>query len=83
MAKSTTTKKAPAKPDDADAWAPEFKDGQRIHIAVDGNPRAPGSKAALHWRKYKDGMSIAEFRAAGGERGRLRTDLARENLKLR
>ena len=84
MAKTTTKKAKPAaKPDEAGAWAPEFPDNKRITILVDGNPRRPGSKGAAHWKKYREGMSIAEFRQKGGERARLRTDLERENLKLK
>ena len=79
MAKTTKAKDD----DDANAWAPEFPDNKKISILVDGNPRRPGSKGAAHWKKYKEGMTIAEFRAAKGERSRLRTDLERENLKLK
>jgi hypothetical protein len=44
-------------------------------------PRQPGSKAAEHWHsKYRNGMSIEQFRAGGGEPGRLRTDIRRGNI---
>jgi hypothetical protein len=68
----------------ASKWTwPDLPPGATLKLLKSECPRQPGSKAAEHWHsKYRDGMSVEQFRAAGGEVGRLRTDLRRKNLAL-
>jgi hypothetical protein len=83
----TKTKKAKAeKTADASngasrAWK-DYSDEDKIFLKVDGCPRREGSAAATHWALYRDGMTIRELRAAGGEASRLKTDLSKDRLEL-
>jgi hypothetical protein len=63
-------------------WA-DLPSQAKIKLLKTECPRQPGSKAAAHWNtKYRDGMTVAEFKTNGGEVGRLRTDIRRKNLAL-
>jgi hypothetical protein len=78
---AATTGKAVA---DKEKWPwPDLPSQAKIKLLKSECPRQPGSKAAKHWNeKYRDGMTVEQFKNGGGEVGRLRTDLRRKNLSL-
>ena len=61
----------------------EFPLDAKIYLLVDECPRRPGTPGAKHWTRYKNGLTVQRFLDEGGERSRLRTDLARGSLELR
>ncbi len=92
--KSTTAKKASPKtaaPDKkAKAAAPSKRyDGFagktliRLGDAIKTNPRREGSPGFKNWAKIKKGMTFEQYLAAGGEFGKLKTEIKRRNLRLK
>jgi len=55
----------------------------KIHLLVAKNPRREGTRAHKQFALYKNGMSTAEFLAAGGTGGDLRWDLKRKHIEIK
>ena len=51
---------------EASAKASGVTGADRIKLHVDANPKKPGSASAERFAKYEDGMTVADYRAAGG-----------------
>ena len=51
---------------EASAKASGVTGADRIKLHVDSNPKKPGSASAERFAKYEDGMTVADYRAAGG-----------------
>jgi len=81
--KTTAKTKAPAKKAaPAPATTGESSEGAKITLLVDSNPKREGSAAHGRFEKYKTGMTVAAFLAAGGTRSDLRWDSERNYVRI-
>lgn len=53
-----------------------------IKLLVVGNPKRKDTLAYTRYALYRDGMTIAEYVAAGGRSGDIKHDLAFEYIQL-
>jgi hypothetical protein len=61
----------------------EINQKQKIKVLAEGNPRREGTETFDHWKKFvKDGITVEDFLAKGGQWLHLRADIARGNVKL-
>jgi hypothetical protein len=59
------------------------EDAMIIRLVATANPRKPGTAAFDRYAKYRDGMTVAEYLAAGDtSRGNVKCDVERGNIKL-
>lgn len=58
-------------------WEPMFPDNHVLTLLVKESPRRPGTMAAENWALYRDGMTIAALRKAGGCKSMLVTDVTK------
>jgi hypothetical protein len=58
------------------------QDTRVIRILSETCPKRPGTKAHDLWQLYRDGMTVAEFLAAGGTRAALMWDQERAFIRL-
>lgn len=57
-------------------------DTRVIRILAETNPKRPGTSAHERFAKYRDGMTVAQFIAAGGTRGDISWDTERSFIRL-
>lgn len=57
-------------------------DTRLIRLLVEGNPKRKGTSAHDRFALYQDGMTVAQFLAAGGTRGDLTWDQERAFIRL-
>lgn len=57
-------------------------DTRLIRILAESCPKRPGTKAHDLWQLYRDGMTVAQFLAAGGTRAALMWDQERAFIRL-
>ena len=57
--------------------------GRTIHILVRDNPKRPGSSAHTRYALYREGMTVAEFLAAGGTSADISFDQNKRFIELR
>lgn len=57
--------------------------GKVLIPLVDENPRREGSAGYDNWKLIKKGMTFEQYVEKGGEVGKLRTEIARGNLKVK
>lgn len=69
---SSKAGKAPKK--EATGRPPLFQDGQKIKLLVKENPKREGTGAYERFAIYKNGMTVAQYLAAGGKRSSLKYD---------
>ena len=59
-----------------------FKKTATIQLLVTGNPKREGSLAHKRFALYKDGMTIADYIAAGGRTGDINYDVANQLIEV-
>lgn len=53
-----------------------------ITILAQGNPKGEGTKRAARFALYRDGMTVADYIAAGGRRKDVRVDIVAGNISV-
>lgn len=61
----------------------KFTEDQKIKVLVDENPKRKGSSAFDKFKKYKDGMTVAQYLEKGGTRSALRYDTEHEFISIK
>lgn len=56
--------------------------GARIKKLVDSNPRRPGTKGHASWDRLRSGMTVAQYKEAGGRLTDLRWDVKHKYITI-
>ena len=59
-----------------------FNPDAKITVLAKENPRREGTDAHEKFKLYKTGMTVADYIKKGGSSGKIRTDVARGNIKV-
>lgn len=59
------------------------KDQKTIHVLAESNPRRAGTSGWLNFNLYKEGMTIEDFKKAGGKSNHMAWDLEHKYIELK
>lgn len=83
--KASAKAKTPKAPKAANGEGREYKrtdPESKIKVLVEENPKRKGSASFDRFKKYADGMTVAEYRKKGGRAADIAYDVAHEYIKL-